>query len=142
MTQAATIRFGKSAILLGDGESDEMFTAPCGFEQLNMQINIASNSVAVPDCADPDLAAWLETDIVSKQMVLSGNGVLDLTAMQTWQAWWFNGGDDGEEKNVRFFRNLTLAQGGGYFQAPGRAHRLRGAGAAAASAGASRPRSP
>lgn len=118
MAQAATIRFGKTAILLGDGATPtEVFAAPCGFTELSMQVAIATGTTNVPDCADPDLASWLETDLVSQQMILTGSGVLDRAAMQIWQTWWF---DDGNvEKNVRWFRDLLLADGGGHFQGPG-----------------------
>lgn len=114
MAQANTIKFGSTSILLGDGASPEVFAAPCGFTSLTMTVNIETNSVNVPDCTDPDLPAWLVSDEVSKQMVLSGQGVLDTDAMQTWDAWLLAGG----EKNVRWFRDLTGANGGGYFEAP------------------------
>lgn len=115
MAQANTIKFGSTSILLGDGATVETFAAPCGFTSLSMTVNIETNSVNVPDCADPDLPAWLQSDEVSKQMVLSGSGVLDTAAMQIWDAWVLAGG----EKNVRWFRNIDGADGGGYFQAPG-----------------------
>jgi hypothetical protein len=114
MAQAKTIKFGKTAILLGDDESDEEFAAPCGLTSLTMTVNVETNTTNVPDCDDPDLPAWLETDIVSQQMVLAGSGVLDKDAMQSWQDWFM----EGNERNVRWFRNLTAGEGGGYFQAP------------------------
>lgn len=117
MAQAKTIKFGKCMIMLGDGGSSEAFTAPCGFSELTMTVNIESNTVNIPDCDDPDLAAWLATDIVSQQMTLQGSGVLDSDAMQTWQGWWLT--DGAAEKNVRWFRDLTAGEGGGYFEAPG-----------------------
>lgn len=116
MAQANTIRFGRCFILIGDGATPEVFAAPCGFSELTMTINIESNTVNIPDCEDPDLAAWLATDIVSQQMTLQGTGVLDQQAMQMWQDWWLDGG--AEERNVRWFRDLTAANGGGYFEAP------------------------
>lgn len=115
MAQAKAFKFGKSMILLGDGADPEIFSAPCGFDNLTMSVQIASNDVAIPDCDDPDFPAWLVTDIVSKQMRLTGSGLLDTDAMQRWQEWWFG---DVTEKNVRWFRDLTSGQGGGYFQAP------------------------
>lgn len=116
MAQAQTITFGKAMIMLGDGASSEAFAAPCGFSDLTMTINFETNTVNVPDCSDPDLAAWLTTDVASQQMTLQGSGVLDKAAMQTWQAWWYTAG--AVEKNVRWFRDLSSADGGGYFQAP------------------------
>ena len=117
MAQAQTIRFGKAFILLSDMETSPTFTAPCGVENLTMTINIESDTVAVPDCDDPDLAVWLLTDIVSKQMTLQGSGILDTTAMQTWQDWWLSD-LPAQEVNIRFFRDISAGQGGGYFAAP------------------------
>lgn len=116
MAQAKSIRFGKQMILLGDGASSEVFTAPCGFSEITMTVNIESNTVNIPDCDDPDLAAWLATDIVSQQMTLQGSGLLEQDAMQVWHSWWFT--NAGEERNVRYFRDLSAASGGGYFQGP------------------------
>ena len=117
MAQATTIKFGKCMLLLGDGESSETFAAPCGVQELTMTVNIETSNVNLPDCDDPDLASWLQTDIVSKQMTISGNGVLDTAAMQTWQNWWLSDLPS-EERNVRWYRDLTAGQGGGYFLAP------------------------
>jgi hypothetical protein len=119
MAQADTIRFGKAFILLSNMVlPTPTFTAPCGFESLALNINIATSDVNIPDCDDPDLAAWLATDVVSKQMSLTGSGVLDTGAMQVWQDWWLNDLPE-PEVDVRFFRDLSQAKGGGYFQAPG-----------------------
>lgn len=116
MAQAKTLRFAQQIMLLGDGAAPaENFTAPCGFTTLDLTVNIETNTTNVPDCNDPDLPAWLISDEVSKQMVLSGNGVLDTDAFQLWRAWMMAGG----EKNVRWLTSGTGANGGGYYQAPG-----------------------
>lgn len=116
MAQARTIRFGEAYILLQEQDTAAAFVAPCGFETLTMTVNVETNNTNVPDCEDPDLSAWLETDVVSKQMTLEGEGLLDKDAMQMWQDWWLNGGE--EPRQVRFFRDVSSADGGGYFQAP------------------------
>lgn len=115
MAQAKTLRFAQQLLMLGDGETPEVFAAPCGFTSLNLTVNIETNSVNVPDCADPELPSWLESDEVSKQMVVGGNGVIDTDALQDWRDWLMGGG----EKNVRWFTAGTSANGGGYWQAPG-----------------------
>lgn len=115
MAQAQTIKFGQMFMLMRDpDDSGGAFIAPCGFETLNMTINIESSTTNAPDCSDPDLAAWLQTDIVSQQMVLEGEGVLAHDAMQRWQDWWYNNGS--QEREIRFFRDLDALEGGGYFQ--------------------------
>lgn len=116
MAQAKSIRFAGQLMMLGNGaEPDEVFNAPCGFTSLSLTVNIETNSTNVPDCDDPDLPAWLESDEVSKQMQLSGNGVMDRDALIIWREWLMTGG----EKNVRWFTTGTAAQGGGYWEAPG-----------------------
>lgn len=116
MAQAKSLRFANQLVMLGDGATPtEVFTAPCGLTSLTMTVNIESNTTNIPDCANPDLPAWLASDEVSKQMVISGDGVLDTDAMKVWRAWLFAGG----EKNIRWFTAGTAANGGGYYQAPG-----------------------
>ena len=116
MAQAKSIKFGKAMLLLQEQDTGGDFVAPCGFETLTLTVNVETNTTNVPDCEDPDLAAWLATDIVSQQMTLEGEGVLDTDAMQMWQDWWLDAGS--QERQVRFFRDLTAPEGGGYFQAP------------------------
>ena len=117
MAQAASIRFGKTFILLSDMATPANFAAPCGVDSLTLNVNVNTNDVAIPDCSDPDLPSWLENDIVSKQMTINFEGLLDQTAMQTWQDWWLSD-LPADIVDIRFFRDLTGAQGGGYFQAP------------------------
>ena len=116
MAQAKTIKFAEQLLMLGNGATPtEVFTAPCGFTSLNLTVNIETSSTNVPDCANPDLPAWLESDEVSKQMTIGGNGVMDRDAIKIWRAWLLAGGT----KNVRWFTSGNAAAGGGYWQAPG-----------------------
>jgi len=115
MAQAATLKFSQQSILLGNGATPtEVFTAPCGFTSLEMTVNTETNSSNIPDCTSPDLASWLVSDEVSKQMILSGDGVLDTAAFQLWRTWMLAGG----EKNVRWMTAGTAGNGGGYYSAP------------------------
>lgn len=117
MAQGTTQTFGKQYFLLGDGATPtENFAAPCGMTELGLQVNTETQTVNVPDCADPDLPGWLEADIVSQQMTLTGNGVLTIEAVETWRDWWFN--DGGSLKNVQWFRNFGAGNGGGTFEGP------------------------
>lgn len=116
MAQAQTIKFGEAAVLLGDGENPEVFAAPCGVEELTMTVEIEANSTNAPDCDDPDLPGWLESDIVSKQMTIQGQGVLSKQAIEVWREWWHND-MPATEINVRFHRTHSGA-GAGYFQGP------------------------
>jgi len=120
MAQAQTVKFAKQMILLGNNGSPEIFRAPCGFESLTMTINVAKNDTNIPDCSNPDAIAWLVSETVSKQMILSGEGLLEQLGLKDWQDWAIEGevgGDEAEERNIRWFRDFS---GGnrGYLQVP------------------------
>lgn len=119
MAQAKTIKFGDQLIMISDmATPTPNFVAPCGFEQLTLTVNVQTNDTNVPDCDDPDLPSWLQTDVVSKQMRVTGSGVLDTDAMrEIWQDWWLND-SPASEIPVRWYRDLSAGAGGGYFQAP------------------------
>lgn len=115
MAQATTFKFGDQAILIGDGASPEVFSAPCGFTQLTRTLNVNTNDVNIPDCNDPDLASWLATDEESRQMITAGQGVLAAEALTVWDEWFLQGG----EKNLRWTRTSATPALNGYFQGPG-----------------------
>lgn len=117
MAVPTTLRFGQAVIQVGGGETPtEIFTAPCGFESISWVINTETSNNNLPDCAAPDDPTWTINDIISKQAVVSGEGFFDATSWKNiWQLWALNG----TTKNVRFQINLTSANGGGYYQAPG-----------------------
>lgn len=115
MAQAKTIKFGQGLIEISDGETVPTFAAPCGFESIGLTVNTETNQSNIPDCTDPDMVSWLLSDEVSKQMQLTGEGLLDADAWkEVWRPWSIDGG----EKEVRFHFNIGSALGGGYFQAP------------------------
>jgi hypothetical protein len=116
VAQAKTFKFSEVAILLGDGATPtEVFTAPCGLTQMGMTIAADSNQTIIPDCAAPDAAAWAVTEVTSLQMTLSGQGVLDRDARPIWEDWVMSG----EEKNIRWMYDVSSADFGGYYSAPG-----------------------
>lgn len=113
MASATRIKFGKQAILIGDGATPtELFVMPCGITSLTKTTNVETETVNLPDCDDPDLVSWLGIDEISRQIQLQFGGVLAVEYLAEWQAWDLAGG----YKNVRWYRNLTAANGGGYLQ--------------------------
>lgn len=111
MAQATTVKFGQQAILISNMAVPPVFTAPCGLTTLNRTTNVNTTTTDIPDCDDPDLANWLGIDEVSRQMVLTGSGVLSQEALPMWDSWDRSGG----YRDVRWFRNLLAVNGGGYY---------------------------
>jgi hypothetical protein len=112
MAQATTIKFGLQQLLIGSGATPEIFSAPCGITTLTKTTNVETNTVNIPDCTDPDLASFLGIDEVSRQIQLAFGGVLATESLPMWQAWDLAGG----YKNIRWYRNLSNPNGGGYLQ--------------------------
>jgi hypothetical protein len=79
-------------IEVGDGNSPEVFTAPCGLTSKSFNGQAATNDTNVPDCDDPDAASWFERDVVSLSRDITGSGVLAGEFFDTWNDW-FEGGD-------------------------------------------------
>ena len=86
MAKPVTMKFGKFAVLLGDGADPEVFAAPCGFTQRSFSRNKELNEVVIPDCDDPDAMAHTARDAVSLSASISGSGVLAKSAYPVWKA--------------------------------------------------------
>ena len=88
MAQATVIGFSKFKVELGDGETPEGFTAPCGFNAraLNQSKNLSE--IDIPDCDDEDAATWVGREVRSKTWNVSGEGVLPEESIEEWEAFW------------------------------------------------------
>ncbi|MCB1394388.1 phage tail tube protein, partial [Nitrobacter sp.] len=86
MAKPTTARFGKFRVLLGDGADPEVFTAPCGFTSKSLALSKNLTDVNLPDCDDPDAAAWVGRDVQSLSAQITGEGVLAVESVQKWQA--------------------------------------------------------
>ena len=86
MTEATTISGGTFLVLLGDGASPEVFTAPCGLTTRGFNQTKAVNETIIPDCADPDAATWAHRDAASFSGSISGAGLLAMESIPAWQA--------------------------------------------------------
>lgn len=106
MAKPVTMKPGTMRVLIGDGESPEVFAAPCGFTSKAFNRTKNLNEVSVPDCDDPDAAIVLEREVVSIDWNVSGEGVLPADAFDTWDEWF----ESTAEKNVRI--EFAAADGG------------------------------
>lgn len=85
MAKPVTVRFGKFFVRLSDGATPAVFAAPCGFTSKSFTRNKTLGEVNVPDCDDPDAAAWVERDVQSMTASISGDGVLAKAAVPLWE---------------------------------------------------------
>lgn len=111
MTLPSTRKFGQFKVYVGNGATPEVFAIPCGFTEKALSISKDLIDTTVPDCDDPDAAAWIGRDVRTISASVSGNGVLAMEALPTWRAWAMSA----LPKNVRVELTGTGAQNGGYF---------------------------
>lgn len=97
MTQATTYKFSAFLILLGDGNSPEIFEDPCGLTSRGFNRSANMNDTNIPDCDDPDAPTWLGRDVQSYAGSISGSGVVADESFDEWEIWW----DSGLPKNIR-----------------------------------------
>jgi hypothetical protein len=114
MAQALTVKFGQQQLLIGDGASPEVFTAPCGITSLTKSTSTNTSDIDIPDCDDPDLVLWLGIDEVSRRMTLTFSGTIAQQSLPLWDEWSLDGGF----RNVRWFRNLDDLALRGYLAGP------------------------
>ena len=84
MVAAASFRFSGYRVLLGDGASPEQFSSPCGFTERSFSLNRELSETNSPDCQNEDAPSWLERDVTSMSATISGQGVLEATALPLW----------------------------------------------------------
>jgi hypothetical protein len=110
MAYETAVSFGTMALMLGDGATSEDFTAPCGITSLTKTTNVNVAETTIFDCDDIDLLGQIVLDEISRNHQISFGGLMNVEALPTWRAW----DDAGGFKNIRWFRDLTSGNGGGY----------------------------
>lgn len=97
MAQATVIGYSKFRILLGDGASPEVFTAPCGLNTRSLDRTKELNEVDIPDCDDEDAPAYVGREVKSLDWSIGGEGLLAAEAVEMWEEYY----DSTVSKNVR-----------------------------------------
>jgi len=109
MAQAKTARGTKLLIKVGDGGSPEAFTHNCSINAArSFQLQAQTNDVNVPDCDDPDLMAWIESEKVSLKATIQGAGVCNTPDIEFFFGWV----SDSDTKNVKVVVDVPGADGG------------------------------
>lgn len=112
MAKPKTAASSKLLILLGDGATPEVFTAPCGLTTKGLNFSAETNDVMVPDCDNPDDPAWTERVVSSLSGTITGSGVLAMESLPVWRAFFFSGA----ARNCRVRLAVPLADNGGHFE--------------------------
>ncbi len=113
MSLAKTLRGTKLLIKVSDGASTPAFVHPCLINtSRGIQFTAEMNEVLVPDCADPDLMAWLEREKKSLSATINGAGVLNTPDTENYFNWF----KDADPKACRVELSGVTggANGGGY----------------------------
>lgn len=108
MAKPQTLSWTKLSIWPGDDASPEDFTsAVCGLVTKGFTLSAETSDTTVPDCDDPDAAAWIERVIRSLSSGVSGSGLMAEEKFAFWRTWMLSA----EPKNVRIVIDGTTIDG-------------------------------
>ncbi|MBR0881846.1 hypothetical protein ABIF65_003361 [Bradyrhizobium japonicum] len=103
----------KLLLLLGDGASPETFAEPCGLTTKSFDLAASTNTTVLPDCTDPEAAAWEATDINALSASGAGTGVMAVEAFTKWNEWFLSA----EGKNMQIkLDHADLGHYAGFFK--------------------------
>ena len=92
------VRFDQVKVLVGDGESPEVFEKTCMLN-LNKAFTLTNNMQddEIPDCTDETKPAGIRRVVRSQDIDISGNGKIHQPKLAMMVNWW----KDAEKKNIR-----------------------------------------
>lgn len=91
-------------IMIGDGESPEVFSHPCLINtDRGIQFSSSTTQEVVPDCDDPSAPAWVSTEVDGLNATISGAGMLDVASVEEFYAYYTSGAN----KNIKVKINKT-----------------------------------
>jgi len=113
MAAVKYLRGVKLLVKVGDGESPEVFTTYCTINAARgISFAASTNDFNIPDCADPDLMAWLVREKVSISGDISGAGTLNTPDTEEFFDWV----KSPDTRNVQVHLDaVSMANGGGYW---------------------------
>lgn len=92
-----TATFGSLVVLLGNGATPEVFSAPCGMDTKAFNRGSSTSTAAIPPCNNPDAPAQQVTAITAKTKAVTGSGVFAKEDAPDWSKWH----ESGAPRNVR-----------------------------------------
>lgn len=114
MTKPTTVAFSEFFVVVGDGASPEVFSAPCGLTSKAFNQTASTQETVVPDCDNPDGPAFIERAIDALSSEITGSGVLALEAHDNvWQPWFFSAAARNVRVGLGAVPNVAV---GGYYE--------------------------
>lgn len=78
----------KLVLKVGNGADQQVFTAKCSINSARgITFTAATNDIALPDCDDDELLAWLVREKVSVSAAFNGAGMLNTPDVQEFFDW-------------------------------------------------------
>lgn len=112
MATPKVARGTKVKILLGDGATPEVFAAFCGLTAESIAFATETNNFAVPDCDNPDDPTWQELAKASRNVAITGSGVLDTPTLSRY----VDAYNSPDPVNTKVMLDVPAIDGGGEFQ--------------------------
>lgn len=105
------------ALMIGDGETPEVFTKLCGISNKGLQQTRQTSDTVDWDCADPDATPATVRDVNQADWTISGDGLLHRPNLALMQEVY----DTTETRNFRIFFDEATGDEviDGYYQGPG-----------------------
>lgn len=99
MAKPQTLSWTKLSIWPGDGvtPTEDFTSAVCGLVTKGFTLSADTSDTTVPDCDDPDAAAWVERVIRSLSSGVTGSGLMAEEKFAFWRDWMLSAA----AKNVR-----------------------------------------
>lgn len=90
MAQPTVLAGTKLLILVGDGNSPELFAEPCGLTTKGFDLSASTNTTLIPDCDNPEAPAWEAKDVNSLAAQVTGQGVMAVESFAIWNEWFLS----------------------------------------------------
>lgn len=111
MAKPTTYKGSLVAVYLESPTTPGTYLKPCGLTEHTVSFTKNATEVNIPDCDNPELPQWVERDVESLDLSISGSGLLAAEAVQ---AWWkyFN---DTDPVNCRVYIGAASDATNGYY---------------------------
>ncbi len=84
MTEPTTLKGGALRVLLGNGASPQVYSAPCGFLRRALSYSKTLEDARAIGCSDADILGWVGRDATGLALSISGEGVLAAESVERW----------------------------------------------------------